>query len=170
MTGTHADSGFSMVEMLVALAIAALLAIASGSLIALGAGTKERVEDVAQIEAALVSLNSIAALAASELHDRIEVADADGFSLSGEGQPLRFDLKAKLLGLRDGDAQNQVDLAAFDTARFEYLVDEPQGGRWLDGRSTSQRELVGARLTLRHGSRTWRPLVWARPEWPRAEQ
>lgn len=164
------DAGFSIIELLVAVAIASLVVIGIGALFAIGSQVRDRSADSAAVQSALIELQAMATLATSEVGLTITAPSDAGFALTAleagrtgfEGWDVRMievSPEARL-ELRRSSNTSSVDLAAFDAVAIEYLVVGSQSMDWVGGTSTAGTEIRAARLRLSLGSRVWRPLIW----------
>jgi len=162
------DGGFSMVELLVALALAALVAMAAAGLLTLGLTVRDRVEETSRVEAALVELKGLTNALAIGSRTSLAVPATDGFALrqAADGAPP-FDLGRFLLVVEapssvvyeGGGRSSSVDLSAFDQVGIEYLEVTPQAHAWKpSGQLTTSP--VAARLRLSAATLTWRLLLW----------
>lgn len=167
---TRTDSGFTIVELLVAVAIASLVVIGIGALFAVGSQVRDRAKDSTAVQSALVELQALATLATSEVGLAIVTPSETGFALAPlevgragldgwEVQLIRASSDARLQ-LRRGSNTSSVDLAAFDAVGIEYLVVGSQSADWVGGVSVAGTETRAARLRLGLGPRVWRPLIW----------
>ncbi|OEO31855.1 hypothetical protein VW23_014355 [Devosia insulae DS-56] len=167
---TRLDAGFTIVELLVAVAIASLLVIGIGALFAIGGQVRDRAADNAAVQAALIELQALATLATSEVGLAIATPSAAGFALTPleTGRPELDGWEVRLtqaapdlrLELRRRSNVSSVDLAAFDAVGIEYLVVDSQSPAWTGGASVAGAEARAVRLRLTLGSRVWRPLLW----------
>ncbi len=166
---SSADAGFSLLELLVALAIAALVAMVIGGLFVVTATLRGRVAETARIEAALVDLQGLTQVMSSDLGLHLERASPAGFDLA----PATADAAATTVGFRlIGAAASSVaqltrktlvaaaSLSTFEDVGLEYLVSKPAGGADWERQPDSTVAPVGARLLLKLHDRVWRPLLW----------
>ena len=162
------DGGFSMVELLVALALAALVAMAAAGLLTLGLSVRDRVEQTSRVQAALVELKGLTNALAAGSQVSLFAPAADGFALreAADGLPPlelgQFRLVAEAppsVDYEGGGRTSSVDLSAFDQVGIEYLEVSPQAHAW-----NASGQLVGspvaARLRLTAAALTWRLLLW----------
>lgn len=167
---TRPDAGFTIVELLVAVAIASLVVIGIGTLFAIGMQVRDRAAESAAVQSSLIELQALAGLANSEVGLTITTPSEAGFALVPL-QPGRSDLdgwRAQLIQaapavrieLRRGNNVSSVDLAAFDAVSIEYLVVGSNSAAWIGGASFGGADVQAARLRLVLGSRVWRPLLW----------
>jgi prepilin-type N-terminal cleavage/methylation domain-containing protein len=164
------DAGFSIIELLVAIAIASLVVIGIGALFAIGSQVRDRGTDSAAVQSALIDLQALATLATSEVGLTITTPSDAGFALTPleagragfEGWEVRLTRPSPeaRLELRRGSNASSVDLATFDAVSIEYLVVGSQSTDWVGGASTAGTEIRAARLRLGLGARVWRPLIW----------
>lgn len=163
-----ADGGFSMVELLVALALAALVAMAAAGLLTLGLTVRDRVDAAGRVQAALVELKGLTTALAAGSWVSLSAPAADGFTLRAmaEGAPPldlgRFRLivgAPSSVGYEGGGQASSVDLSAFDQVEMEYLEVLPQAHAW---KPFGQLRInpVAARLRLTSAALTWRLLLW----------
>lgn len=161
------EAGFSLVEVLIAIAITSLVAMAAGGLLVLGVAARDRVDESIRIEASLLALGSLAALTGGEVWMGAESAENVGFALVGTDKRWQVDLsEGPSIALQQRERTNRVDLSPFEDVSLEYLVRRGDGGAWVGAEAISSAELVAVRLRLASGRRVWRPLVWAASEWP----
>lgn len=170
MAATRPDAGFTIIELLVAVAIASLVVIGIGALFAIGATVRDRATDSAAVQAALIELQALASLANSEVGLAIVTPSEAGFALQ-PAEPGRSGLdgwRVQLvrpaagarIELHRGNNASSVDLAAFDAVGIEYLVVGSQSVAWTAGASVGGADARAARLRLTLGPRVWRPLLW----------
>lgn len=164
------DAGFTVVELLVAVAIASLLVIGIGALFTIGAELRDRSADNAAVQAALIELQAIATLARSDVGLTIATPSETGFALipaeASQTELAGWEVRVTRhvpdlrLELRSRSNVSSVDLAAFDAVGLEYLVVGSEAPAWTGGASIAGAEARAARLRLTLGSRVWRPLIW----------
>lgn len=167
------EAGFSLVEVLVAVAIISGLIMGIGALITNVAELSSRTEATSRIMAALIEVNTLRGLAGAEIAVTATRPTSIGFDLEPQpgGQrppvPRKFFLNgagAKVqLEYASGDARAAVDLSIFEAISIEYFVPSAQTLLWQDTPLDSA--IAGARLVLRYGARVWRPLIWMRSEY-----
>jgi prepilin-type N-terminal cleavage/methylation domain-containing protein len=173
------EAGFSLVEVLVALVVIALLTVAVGSLIAFAVELKTRTETaqrlggaVAQLEAFRNLLIDVSGRAAD-----ISIAGAhpESFELAGS-RPGAIYLLVKmtlattstpqLLAVHFGKGPQArvttVDLSAFDGSSIDYLSRQGDGLVWARAESVRGAPLA-SRLTVSYGTRQWSILLWVVP-------
>lgn len=164
-SGSH-GLGFSLVEMLVVLLVAAGLSVGVGALYRIVAEALQRHEEVTEIGDALVSLHAL-----STALDHVPSLDALSVPTTGEVSLLpsstdavpavTLGLSDKTLtwaGLIDRD-DGTLALTSFDRVRFRYLVGR-DALQWRDEPLTPIRAL---RLDLERGSRHWETMLWMAP-------
>ena len=166
----RSDAGFSIVELLVAVAIASLVIIAIGALFAVGLRVRDRAADNAAVQSTLIDLQVLTEMATSEVGLEITEPSETEFRLEAvqEGRAGLVDWKALLvtsesrvrIELRRGSNTSSVDLSAFDTTAIEYLVISSQAPSWTGGAGVGGSDVRAARLRLSLGQRVWRPLIW----------
>lgn len=163
-----ADGGFSMVELLVTLALAALVAMAAAGLLTLGLTARDRVDQAGRLQAALVELRGLTTALAAGSRVSLFAPAADGFALRAmtDGAPpldlgrLRLIAGAPFsVGYEGGGRTSSVDLSAFDQVGMEYLEVLPQAHAWKPSGQLLANP-VAARLRLASGALTWRLLLW----------
>lgn len=167
---TRSDAGFTIIELLVAVAIASLAVIGIGALFAIGSQVRDRTSDSAAVQATLIDLQALAALADSEVGLTVGTPSAVGFDLlptepngrRSAGWQVRLvgaasDIRVELRRANDATS---VDLAAFDAVGIEYLVVGSPPPVWTGGASIGGADVRAARLRLVLGPRVWRPLLW----------
>ncbi len=167
---TRPDAGFTIIELLVAVAIASLVVIGIGALFAITGQLRDRAADSTAVQAALVDLQALATLADSEVGLSIATPSEAGFALAplqpGQAQLGNWEVRLiptapdARLELWRGSNASSVDLAAFDAVGIEYLVVGSQSAAWTGGASIGGADVRAARLRLTLGSRVWRPLLW----------
>jgi len=160
------EAGFGMVELLVALAICAVLAMGAGSLIGLGLKLRDRVELTGEVQQALLDIRAVAsALAGGTWVGLGDVAD-ERFRLcrSVPNQQATllgtFNSSPGVAGYDTAFASIAADIGVFETQRLEYLTVTPAGQFWRPAHGLAGEPPVAARLNLGLGARTWRVLLW----------
>ena len=161
------ESGFSVLEVLVALAIASIATIALGAMSYLAIRVGDAVSSSRRVQIALLDLQGVQkVLGDSEAGDIVQPATGSFvLASSANDQPVA---EVRLTGgsephglvLSGRSVLTRADLAAFDEVGFEYLERaDASGARWV---ATSQQSdaVLGVRMTLRLGGRVWRPLIW----------
>jgi len=155
------SAGFSLVEVLVALAIVAGLMVGIGALTGTVTSRTARARDAETILTTLIEVEGAALSLGQSRADRLLVALPDRFDLSPDAhakltrsdQAMRFELD-------NASATSRLDLSVFDTASLEYL--SPSAASLWSATPPDLAAVTGIRVILRHGSRTWRPLLWLR--------
>lgn len=163
MTG---DAGFGMVELLVALAICAVLAMGAGSLITLGLKLRDRVELTAEVQQALLDLRAVSSAFAGGSWVGLGVTTSHTFQLCSNlpGQYPRllgtFSLQHGSAGYRTMFAGSVADISVFEGQQLEYLVVNAAKQDWRTADKLGGERPVAVRLGLELGSRTWSMLLW----------
>lgn len=166
------ESGFSLVEVVVAMAIVGGLIVGIGALLAGVGQLGSRARASSAILEALLEVNALRSLAGVETAVIATEPSATGFVLQpvaaqGGVEPSRFRLatesSAGRLDFTTASTSATVDLSAFETISIEYFSPADQTSFW-DATPASDSDVQGARLVLRSGDRVWRPLVWMRSE------
>jgi hypothetical protein len=161
------DGGFSIIEVLVALALCSLVVMGIGGLVSLAVQARSSVDETAKVQVALVDLQAILLLTGEATNLAVVKPTAEGFDLVipkvGAASEIsrRVELSASdgRLELTRGDRIAIADLSVFDSAALEYLALDPDPA-WMSGDALMQSMPVGARLRLELKDRVWRPLVW----------
>lgn len=160
------ELGFSLIEMLVVLLVAAGLSVGVGALYRLVAEALQRREEVTQIGDALVSLRAIStaldhepglAVLAVPTMGTVSLLPSSTATIPAVTLSL-FDRTLTWAGLMDRD-DGTLALASFDKVRFRYLVGQ-NAPQWRDEPLPPIRAL---RLDLEHGSRHWETMLWMAP-------
>jgi prepilin-type N-terminal cleavage/methylation domain-containing protein len=163
-------AGFSLVELLVALAIGSFAAIGIGGLVGFAGQLKER---TASGEAAMAALNDIATLA-TELErlprsamtsadkGRFEVIFASGAPYGERTLSVELD-EGGLRARTGGQAVGAASLAAFDTARFDYFAADADGVGWHPPEDLTGSGVLAARVVVTSGHRAWPFVLWRQP-------
>jgi prepilin-type N-terminal cleavage/methylation domain-containing protein len=163
MTG---DAGFGMVELLVALAICAVLAMGAGSLTTLGLKLRDRVELTAEVQQALLDLRAVSSAFAGGTWVGLGNIQGDTFELcSGlPGQAAKrlgtFSLRTNSAEYRTAFAGSAADTSVFEGQKLEYLVVNTSEQDWRTADELGGERPVAVRLGLELGSRTWSMLLW----------
>lgn len=169
------EAGFSLVELLVALAITSFLVIAVGGLIRLSADARGRIEEAGRVEAALLDLRAISEALAGPKGPSIIRFDDSGFDLfAPPAQPSNgATMTARLAGTSGAMSivldelashrRSSVQLGAFETASLEYLDASGPDYVWQSA-AAAGRSPAGVRLALSRGARVWRVLLWIGPD------
>lgn len=171
--GDHA-TGFSLVEVLVAIAIAAGLIVGLGALLTNVGELGSRAEENNRILEALIEINAFRTFVSTPAPVTLTQASTSGFVIApdpAEQQPVQSTeisvasatAEAKLHYTR-GDASAAVDLSAFESISIEYLSVSAQTFAWQQA-LLADSGVQAARLVLRRAGRTWRPLIWMRGEY-----
>lgn len=160
------DLGFSLIEMLVVLLIAAGLSLGVGALYRIVAEALDRRAELTAVGDALIGLHAIA----GEL-DQMPDLDTAGIQNSG---PLSIELASRstavavTLGLADKSLiwtglpyrdDGKLSLNQFDSMRFRYLV----GRDALEWRDEPLPPIRAIRLDLQRDSRHWETMLWMAP-------
>jgi hypothetical protein len=164
MTYAAAEDGFSIVELLVAIAITSFVMLAVGGLLTLGLRVKERVDENAAVQATLIDLQGLAALAASEVGFAMSAVSERGFELlkpRAAGPPIAWsvELHGAEIELQRERLKSRVNLAIFESAELEYLAPATGHAEWLPAKSVMSQALA-VRLRLKRDRHVWRPLLW----------
>lgn len=163
MTG---DAGFGMVELLVALAICAVLAMGAGSLITLGLKLRDRVELTTEVQEALLDLRAVSSAFAGGTWVALGKTEGDTFqlcrSLPGQAAGLlgTFSLQSESAEYRTASASSMADISAFEARALEYLVVDAARQDWRAADELGGARPAAARLRLELGSRRWTMLLW----------
>lgn len=163
MTG---DDGFGTVELLMALATCAGLAMGAGSLIALGLKLRDRVEVSAEVQEALLDLRAVGSAFAGGTWVGLGNTESDTFQLCSSlpGQAARvlgtFSLQPDSAGYRTAFASSAADISVFEDQELEYLVVSTATQEWRTAGELGGERPVAVRLGLELGSRTWSMLLW----------
>jgi prepilin-type N-terminal cleavage/methylation domain-containing protein len=165
------DGGFSLVEVLVGLAIASVVVMGIGGLMSLAISVRASADEGNRVQRALVDLQAILHLAREATDLNIaHVADFE-FSLqpvgtvSDEAPAIVQTLSLSegsgktMLELVRGDRHSAADLSAFEAAGLEYLTVDPDM-KWQVADRIGAGHVIGARLRLQLRERVWRPLIW----------
>jgi len=160
------EAGFGMVELLVALAICAVLAMGAGSLIGLGLKLRDRVELTTEVQQALLDLRAVSSAFGGGAWVGLGDRGDESFQLCRGGSGLdltfvgAFALSADHASYSTAFASSTADISVFETQALEYLVVTPTEQRWRSADELAGARPVAARLTLGLGARTWRMLLW----------
>lgn len=172
MTG---DAGFGMVELLVALAICAALAVGAGGLISLGLKLRDRVELTTDVQRALLDLKAVGSelaggawvgLGEAEAADFTLCRNAPGFAPALAGT---FSLTDRGVSYRTASASSSADIGVFEARSLEYLVATADEQEWRAAGQLAGARPLAARLKLSLGARTWRVLLWMQQSAPRRQ-
>jgi type II secretory pathway pseudopilin PulG len=165
------DGGFSILEILVALALSSLVIMALGGLLSLVIKARTGIDEGTRIERALIDLQSILRLTGEAAGLTIADPDDAAFTLmvasAGPDHPaevssrvtLEVTPQTKVLALQRGNRNTHADISVFDSVALEYLHtgSEPV---WGHADSVVAGPIIAARLRLAFRSRVWRPLLW----------
>jgi prepilin-type N-terminal cleavage/methylation domain-containing protein len=169
-----AEAGFGMVELLVALAICAVLVMGAGSLISLGHQLRDRAEMAEQVQQAILDLRALGSVLGGGTWVGLGDVRPRTFGLchSGLGEGARligtFSLLSDRASYRTASAVSEADLSVFDTSSLEYLVSTPTQQDWRPADALAGMRPVAARLLLSLGTRKWRTLLWMERRKPEA--
>lgn len=162
-------AGFSLVEVLVATAIAAGLIVGLGVLLTNVGGLGSRAEENNRVLEALVEINAFRALMSAPAAVIVTAASASGFVIGPdptEQQPVQSAqvffsgaTEETRLQYTRGNASAAVDLSVFEAISIEYLAGSAQTFAWQQA-LLDDSEVQAVRLVLRRAGRTWRPLIW----------
>jgi prepilin-type N-terminal cleavage/methylation domain-containing protein len=166
MRATQSDRGFSVLEVLVALAIASTAMVALGALFQLAMRVSETMATSKRVHTALLDLQGVLQVL-EEKQDEVHGATGRSFDLTS---PNAEAIAHVTLGAENAEGREllvsgpsgstRADLAIFEDARLEYLYRiEPSTLRWAEAVPAPD-AVLGARLRLTLGERVWRPLIW----------
>jgi prepilin-type N-terminal cleavage/methylation domain-containing protein len=176
MTPRSGTAGFSMIEMLIALAIASLVMIGVGGLVAFGVELRDRSILVADIERALLDLSAFSSLIEEAGFESVGSVGDDGFELAGrrnlpsqQGFGVRLAEGLLVVGppgvsIEAEQAAAMAALDRFDDARMDYLVQAGSRWHWEPARNTEDQRVRGARLILKQAHRSWPVVIWVEPK------
>jgi hypothetical protein len=157
------EAGFSVLEILVALAIASTAMLAVGGLFQLTMTVSSTITSNERVSKSLLQLQQL--LRATDKEVGLAIAEASNedvilTAMAEEPQARKLVLSLGNGQLRAVGARTVVaDLSAFDAVQLEYLAEVNQRPAW-SSTVIRLREVLGIRLRLTLGARTWRPLVW----------
>jgi hypothetical protein len=162
---TH-DSGFGILEVLVALAIASAAVVALGSLFYLAMRLSDTLSMSRRVHVALQDLQGVLGFLTEDMTLQARQGPS-GFVLTSRTTPgdvasvdLRKGPESAELVISGSQLSARADLATFDEAQFEYLErPSPGASRWIAS-SPSPGVPLAVRMKLRLGDRIWRPLIW----------
>jgi hypothetical protein len=165
------DDGFGVVELLMALAIAAVVVLGIGALFTAVGSLADRTRQASTVMTALMDLQGMTALAGEETGLDITDVSAAGFGLHRPAQrtigttvittaKLHVLDGRNLLELGHGTHTSSVDLSVFDKVSLEYFQPHANAGHWVHWNEVDSKSVVGVRLVLSLGPRVWRPLLW----------
>lgn len=163
---TQSDRGFSVLEVLVALAIASTAMVALGALFQLAMRVSETIATSKRVHTALLDLQGVLDVL-GETRDEAHNTSGQSFDLTSprDEDVAHITLAAggaenRELLITGSSGSTRADLTVFDEAKLEYLHRvEPATLRWVEAVPASDLVLA-ARLRLKLGERVWRPLVW----------
>jgi len=173
------DSGFSLVEVMVALVVISLLCVSLGGLVAFAVELKTRTETAQRLGSAVGQLEAFRNLLGDVAGRAAEISIANpgqqGFELKGKG-PGAIDLLVDLaltggsapstLEVHFGDSPQSrttiVDLSPFDHGSIDYLTPQGDALAWR-GAESVQGVPLASRLTMSTGTRQWSILLWVVP-------
>jgi prepilin-type N-terminal cleavage/methylation domain-containing protein len=170
--GPTGDGGFSMVELLVALAISSLIVVGIGGLFAYSGELRSRSEQTTRIQAALIDLRSVASVLRGLPQTVVEGRVPAGFELlhqPGQGTTEADRSSAARVYLQDtaffiqyqvSGQISSVDLSPFDRAAIEYLVRPAQSPAWVSADQIGSQAILGVRLSLYERHRHWPLAIW----------
>lgn len=171
------EAGFSLVEVLVALVVASMLALAVGGLIGFAIDLEDRSERSDKTIAAILDLEALrsAILEAAGPSKGVAIDEArrSGFKLIAERDRQNIPMMIEILaaadarpaainltfGMADDATASTVDLSQFDTAMIDYLVSSAEILSWTGGDSVGDVALA-ARLLVTQGTRQWAVPLW----------
>ncbi|MEQ1901887.1 MAG: type II secretion system protein [Devosia sp.] len=174
------EAGFSLVEVMITLVMAAMLAIAVGGLISFAVTLRDRSERSEKTISAILEVEALrnAALEAAGPAKGITIGSPEttGYVLvapdSRRHLPMRIAIEREAAGtpLTIGlsfadaaeDATTSVDLALFDDAFIDYLTGTGDDLAWRPADSVSG-EPIAARLSVIQGKRRWTIPLWVVP-------
>ncbi|MBI4924136.1 MAG: prepilin-type N-terminal cleavage/methylation domain-containing protein [Devosia nanyangense] len=168
MSGASADAGFSILEVLVALAIASLVTMAIGGLFVLASTVHGRVDEAERVETALLDVQGLLRIASDAVDLMIARPAADGFALvdanpgagASPGNDQNLSLRSKRAELARPDSAAAADLSIFEKASLEYLTVAAEGAVWKSAETLGGGKPVAVRFRLQLHARVWRPLIW----------
>jgi hypothetical protein len=163
---TH-DSGFGILEVLVALAIASAAVVALGSLFHLAMRLSDTLSMSRRVHVALQDLQGVLGFLTEDRALEVRQGSPGSFVLTSRTTPgelasvdLRKGPVSAELVISGPQLSARADLATFDEAQFEYLErPSPGASRWIAS-SQSPGVPLAVRMKLRLGDRIWRPLIW----------
>jgi len=172
------EQGFGLVEVLVALAIAAMSAVAIGGLLTFGVELRAREEKRADIERSILDVETLAALLGSSARTRIADVQSGSFEVASlgsagtAGASVRIELEQDRLQILptggDGDThlrpQSVIDLFAFDDHRLEYLSSGSGRLAWTAASRVGDWPIIAVRLALTERHRRWPIILWSEPQ------
>jgi len=161
------EAGFALVEMLVALAIAAFVSMAIGGLFVAVSSVRDRMTEIQGVERALLDVEAVG----QRVSQRMDVAminpSVSGFDLSHKDDAvdhLVLDLQhPPSMRFVVAERQLTANLAQFTHVKLEYLMRAGAQLQWKEANALGGQGPLAARLSLSLNGRVWRPLVWAAP-------
>lgn len=164
MTYAAAEDGFSIIELLVAIAITSFVVLAIGGLLTLGLRVKERVDENSAVQSALIDLQGFAVLAASEVGFAVSAIGERGFKLlkpRASEAPIAWSVEIRdaEIELHRGRRKSTVKLSVFESAELEYLASSAGPAKWTSTKPGLS-DALAVRLRLERDRRVWRPLIW----------
>lgn len=163
------DDGFSLVEVIVALAILSVLVMAIGGLIQFGSQLQSRTAHEARIELALIDALALRSdLGRWQTSGEQSVApSSDGFILTKSdadavkrGITLAIDVENTLTVRSSGaDVFSSVDLSVFESAQIEYLSTVGESD-WRGASAAGSEAVDAIRLVLTDEDRQWWAVLW----------
>jgi prepilin-type N-terminal cleavage/methylation domain-containing protein len=173
-----AAAGFSLVELLVALAVGSAIAVGLGGLLALAGELRSRTSDVAAVSSTLVDMETLALLLEhsrkgeitrfDDTHFEIVLPpagprDAGALSIVVADRHITVSAGVNKASTEAAPPTSSVDVSVFDMARFEYLLEDIGGARWAAAELTSDGAVLAVRAVLRRDHRTWPVVLWVQP-------
>lgn len=170
------DRGVTLVELLIGLAIASMLAMALGGLLTFSVQAKDSVDRASAVTGSLIELEISA-----DLLDRLIPVNAtlrldrqsNALSVWAETpntapQRIRIELQsaddqgsALVLSDDKGHDIGPVSLAVFDTVEIDFLVLKNDRLAWIPAAEARGGGLLGMRLLVEANGRHWPVLLWA---------
>jgi prepilin-type N-terminal cleavage/methylation domain-containing protein len=164
------DAGFALIEILVALVIASMVAMAIGGLLLLSNTIRGRVAETGQIESTLVDVESLTAAMSHAVGLQIADPTSTGFDLvpptpqvdEHPSQSMHFTLVGKTVRVEfsRGLRVTMADVSIFDQAALEYFLPGTSGRVSWTERANGAATPLAVRLRLRFHGWVWRPLLW----------
>lgn len=171
----HSDSGLSLVEVLVALAITAMLAMAMTWFFSMVLRVRDVSEHSVLVDRALIRLVGLSANLGQSAPRSVIVKEGGNIEFRYEGVgvapysalvEVAQDARSEATTLHATGAtlpEVTVDLGAFESQALEAFGRHEAKGEWrdIDGWPPGT-PVDGLRLRLSLMSRTWFPVIWAR--------